>query len=116
LTIQGNQVQIYGQALYSQSILKQVPYYGADYDAGFGVSLATISNANNTKAEKVLVHGTKCGVEYASDAATGKIIWKLPVGIQYNPDVKVTANCCGPVIPGSQGGVEYATANDNKTA
>jgi alcohol dehydrogenase (cytochrome c) len=87
-----------------------------DYDAGFGVSLETISDANNTKAEKILVHGTKHGDEYALDAATGKTIWKLPVGIQYNPDAKVTANGNGPVIPGSQGGVEYATANDNKTA
>jgi hypothetical protein len=32
------------------------------------------------------------------------------------PDAKVTANGSEPVIPGSQGGVEYATANDNKTA
>lgn len=87
-----------------------------DYDGGFGISLATISNGNNTKAEKVIVHGTKRGDAYALDAATGKIIWKLPVGIQYNTDAKVTANGSGPVIPGSQGGVEYATANDNKTA
>ncbi|PWU82349.1 MAG: hypothetical protein DLM72_02275 [Candidatus Nitrosopolaris wilkensis] len=27
-------------------------------------------------------------MRYAFDAATGKIIWKLPVGIQYNPDAK----------------------------
>jgi alcohol dehydrogenase (cytochrome c) len=87
-----------------------------DYDAGFGISLTTISPSNNTKAEKVIVHGTQRGDAYAFDAATGKIIWKLPVGIQYNPDAKITANGSGPVIPGSQGGVEYATANDNKTA
>jgi alcohol dehydrogenase (cytochrome c) len=87
-----------------------------DYDAGFGISFATISPSNNTKAEKVIVHGTKRGDAYALDAATGKIIWKFPVGIQYNSDAKVTAKGTGPVWPGSQGGVEYATANDNKTA
>jgi outer membrane protein assembly factor BamB len=51
--------------------------------------------------------GTKRGDAYALDAATGKIIWKLPVGIQGDTDAKVTANGSGPVIPGSQGGVEY---------
>jgi glucose dehydrogenase len=87
-----------------------------DYDAGFGISLATISNGNNTKAEKVIVHGTKRGDAYAIDAATGNIIWKLPVGIQYNTESKTRLNGSGPVWPGSQGGVEFATANDNKTA
>ena len=87
-----------------------------DYDAGFGISLATISNGNNTKAEKVIVHGTKRGDAYELDATNGHILWKLPVGVEYNQDAKVTANGSGPVIPSSGGGVEYANANDNKTA
>ena len=87
-----------------------------DYDGGFGISVATIPNGNDTKAEKVIVHGTKRGDAYALDAATGKIIWKLPVGIQRNTEAKIRLNGSGPVWPGSQGGVEYATANDNKTA
>jgi outer membrane protein assembly factor BamB len=78
-----------------------------DYDAGFGISLATISSSNNTKSERVIVYGTKRGDAYALDAASGHILWKLPVGIQYNTEAKATANGTGPVLPGSQGGVEY---------
>jgi glucose dehydrogenase len=91
-----------------------------DYDSGFGISLASIpsssSDKTTTAAERVIVHGTKRGDAYALDATNGHILWKLPVGIQYNTDAKVTPNGTGPVWPGSQGGVEYATANDNKTA
>jgi alcohol dehydrogenase (cytochrome c) len=91
-----------------------------DYDSGFGISLASIpsssSDKTTTAAERVIVHGTKRGDAYALDATSGHILWKLPVGIQYNTDAKVTPNGTGPVWPGSQGGVEYATANDNKTA
>lgn len=92
-----------------------------DYDAGFGISLATIltsssPSSNNTNSERVIVHGTKRGDAYALDAATGHIRWKLPVGVEYNQDAKVTAKGTGPVWPSSHGGVQYAIANDNKTA
>lgn len=73
-------------------------------------------SSTTTAAERVIVHGTKRGDAYRLDATTGHILWKLPVGIQYNTDAKVTPNGTGPVWPGPQGGVEYATANDNKTA
>jgi len=68
------------------------------------------------KSERVIVYGTKRVDACALDAASGHILWKLPVGIQYNTEAKATANGTGSVLPGSQGGVEYPTANDNKTA
>jgi outer membrane protein assembly factor BamB len=68
------------------------------------------------KSERAIINGTKRGDAYALDAASGHILWKLPVGIQYNTEANATANGTGPVLPGSHGGVEYPTANDNKTA
>ncbi len=65
------------------------------------------------KSERAIIYGTKRGDAYALDAASGHILWKLPVGIQYNTEANATANGTGPVLPGSHGGVEYPTANDN---
>ena len=39
-----------------------------DYDAGFGISLATISSSNSSKSEREIVYGTKQGDAYALDA------------------------------------------------
>jgi hypothetical protein len=68
------------------------------------------------KSERAIIYGRKRGDAYALDAASGHILWKLPVGIRYNTEANATANGTGPVLPGSHGGVEYPTANDNKTA
>jgi len=129
--IQAGQVRTYGRALLAVDSKTGHMLWGTqiskpntkDYDAGFGVSLATIplppssSSTHNTKAEeRVIVEGTKRGDAFALDATSGQILWKFPVGIQYNTDAKVTTNGSGPVWPAPQGGVQYATTNDNKTA
>ena len=74
------------------------------------------ANETNAADKKVVVGSTKHEDAYALDAATGKIIWKDTVAVQYNTGADAQANGSGTVWPGPGHGVETHTANDNQTA
>lgn len=85
-----------------------LPHDLFDYDLQISPILASVTT--KTGKRDIVIAAGKMGKVFAFDRKTGKLIWKTPVGIHKNDDLKALPDGVTKIAPGPLGGVETVMA------